>query len=499
MKRLWFICLFLCLMISEGWSQSWTVQFTSGRDQYQLQTQQINGVDYASISDVALIFRATKVWYGDVGKLILKLEGHKIRLTFDSPIVVIDEQSKVKLMHPIQMVAGDMFVPLEFIHTVIAEITDSSVKELRAERQLILGPKTITISGINFEVTSEKTTILLQITEPAPYSIDTAHSGRVILTINGGVVDAGRISTDTAHGLVSRVLAYQTKDLAQIAFEVSSEAKRFKAYDQEDPAMIILEITTLDDKPSPPPSLPTYRDNGTGQGFNQDDFGLIVIDAGHGGKDPGAVGANGTLEKEITLEIAKRLKDMIESRTNMAVMLTRYDDTFIKLRRRTEIANNAKADLFVSIHCNASHDRRARGTETYFLSRAKNDAAKATELRENKVIEFEVPEHGKPPADILELMLWDMVANEYHRESSLLAERVQDALSEKLNLRSRGGKQAGFYVLMGAAMPAILVEAAFISNPNEELKLKTPQFQKKIAEGIYDGIVEFISVYKQVH
>ena len=206
--------------------------------------------------------------------------------------------------------------------------------------------------------------------------------------------------------------------------------------------------------------------------------GVIVIDAGHGGKDPGAIGPSGIREKDITLPIAKYLRDELKL-LGFDAKLTRYSDVFIPLSKRTEIANNAHADLFISIHCNASPSRNARGSETYFLALAKTTEARAVEARENQVIEFEIPQDGPTPGNVLELILWDMAQNEFHKESSQLAEKVQIALNRNLGIKSRGLSQAGFHVLKGAFMPAILVETAFISNKKEEKLLASDSFQEE--------------------
>ncbi|RMH71187.1 MAG: hypothetical protein D6675_07200 [Gemmatimonadetes bacterium] len=487
-----------CLRLTPAESAEWRVQFADGRSDYPVQTVTINTVEYLALTDVALMYRASQRWYSDLGKMVLKLNRHTLRLTVDSPIVVIDQQSPVKMVYPVELRNGEVFVPVEFITDILADMTQTQLKWDKRTQTLKLAPTTTTISNLRFRVSRDRT-IVEVLTSPEPeFSLDASYNGRLILVIPNGILDAGKISTDTPHGLVQRVLAYQTSGQAQIAFEVSPDAARFQAQPLTNRKGIQVEILKATARPKPA-SRPASPDLTLGAS-DLPQFGKIVIDPGHGGKDPGAIGPNGTQEKDITLAIARRLKTIIESRSNLDVILTREDDTFIGLGERTKIANSAKADLFISIHCNASHSPHAQGTETYFLSAARNDAEKEAEMRENQVIEFEVPKNSQPPSDILEMMLWNMAANEFHKESQDLMETVQNALQQKLKLPSRfkeGGRQAGFYVLRGTTMPAILVEAAFITNPQEERLLNTPEFQEKIAAGIYEGVVEFISRYKQ--
>ncbi len=221
----------------------------------------------------------------------------------------------------------------------------------------------------------------------------------------------------------------------------------------------------------------------------------VVVDPGHGGKDPGAVGPTGLKEKEVNLEIGLRLKAILED-MGLLVVMTREDDTFIPLSERTALANREAADIFISIHCNAApYKKRARatmrGSETYFLSLAKTDEARATAAMENAAIQFEQPDANIKNMDEVQFILWDIIQNQYLTESADLAEYVQEALGSSLPFPSRGVNQAGFYVLNGAYMPAILVESAFISHREEEKLLKQSDIRRRIAQAVAKGLVNF--------
>ncbi|HJR53940.1 MAG TPA: N-acetylmuramoyl-L-alanine amidase, partial [Gemmatimonadota bacterium] len=189
----------------------------------------------------------------------------------------------------------------------------------------------------------------------------------------------------------------------------------------------------------------------------------IVLDAGHGGRDAGAIGRGGTHEKEVTLEVVRRLAERLSGVPGVRVVLTRDADEFVALGERTRIANHEKADLFVSIHANSAESRAAEGFETYFLSAAKTEDARRVARMENSAVKYENPSIDPASLGELNFILWDLAQNEYLRESSILAESVQEEIDRRLALRSRGVKQAGFFVLNGAFMPAILFEMAFIS------------------------------------
>jgi N-acetylmuramoyl-L-alanine amidase len=216
----------------------------------------------------------------------------------------------------------------------------------------------------------------------------------------------------------------------------------------------------------------------------------IVIDAGHGGKDAGAVGPHGTLEKEANLQIALALAKVLNNEGRFKVILTRTDDRFLTLQERSSIANKAKADLFISLHCNAGLKSDAHGFEVFFLSeKASDDDAAAVARRENAVVELEGIA-GKARHE-LEGLLWSLARNEHMNDSSAIAGHITLQVAQRLSMLNRGVKQAGFYVLRGTSMPAILVESAFITHPKEEGLLRSARFHQKLADALYAGLLDY--------
>ena len=222
------------------------------------------------------------------------------------------------------------------------------------------------------------------------------------------------------------------------------------------------------------------------------DHWIVVIDPGHGGKDPGAIGRRGTREKDITLAVARRLKRILEATGKVRVILTRDRDRFISLGERARIANRAHADLFVSLHCNKARSRSAKGAETYFLSAARTKWERAVANLENGALRFEGIQPPDTTGDLVAYVLSDMAQAQFLKESQQLALAVQTQLARALNLRDRGVKQAGFYVLTGAYMPAILVEMGFLSHRTEENLLRQGWYQEKLARAIARGILKFL-------
>ncbi|MGD8353700.1 MAG: N-acetylmuramoyl-L-alanine amidase [Pseudomonadota bacterium] len=216
---------------------------------------------------------------------------------------------------------------------------------------------------------------------------------------------------------------------------------------------------------------------------------VVVLDPGHGGRSIGAQGATGTREKDIALNVAEKLKTRLEEGLGIKVVLTRTADYYVGLKERTAIGNNNRADLFLSIHANATFRRDITGYETYYLNmKSTNDQARELAEAENKALGVKGGQNDKV---LLEAILWDMAQTAYINESSELAGVVQKRLVSELRGRDRGVHQAPLAVLMGARMPAALVEIGYISNPEQELRLNRDAHQNEIARALYLAIEEY--------
>lgn len=223
----------------------------------------------------------------------------------------------------------------------------------------------------------------------------------------------------------------------------------------------------------------------------------IVIDAGHGGHDKGAVGYGGVLEKDVNLAVSRRVGRMLEEQLGVNVVYTREDDRFITLRDRGKMANQAGAKLFVSIHSNAATNSTAHGTETYFLGTHKSEAARGVMERENSVVQLEANPDAYANMDKQALILQTLAQSAYLRSSEELAGHVEEAFQASLGRKSRGVKQAGFYVLWGASMPAILIELGFVTNPDEAALLSSTEGQDALAEAIFSAIRAYKLQYER--
>jgi len=435
--------------------------------------------EYVSAEALAKVFRGHLQWNDKLYKGKLTVSGHSVVLIPDNPFVLVD-RSFISIPVTPQFHTGKLMVSVLTVPAIFGKAIGKKVVWDPEARTLSIGRGAPNIKRTRFSSSSAETKVVLDLTMPLEYRLRSLPENKFEVFFEGGVLDSINISTKNAPGLVRSVDAEMTEHGARVVFCVGKRHVKAKALLLKGPDRLMITFTPA-------------RKEVT---VEKQALEVIVVDPGHGGRDPGAVGRTGLYEKTVTLDIAKRVAELLRSKLRVKVILTRTEDEFVSLADRAKVANENKADLFVSIHCNASVKRESGGTETYFLSVAKTDWARAVEARENAVIEFELPEAAGDTAS-LDYILWDMAQNEFLNESSELAELVQKELTSRFTIEDRGLNQAGFYVLKGCYMPAILVELAFISNKKEEELLKKDSFRKKAAQGIYEGIRSFKKAYER--
>ncbi|MFC1851560.1 N-acetylmuramoyl-L-alanine amidase [candidate division CSSED10-310 bacterium] len=224
----------------------------------------------------------------------------------------------------------------------------------------------------------------------------------------------------------------------------------------------------------------------------------ITIDPGHGGKDSGAIGPDGLLEKDVVLQISFLLKEQLQKKYGIDAFLTREGDTFYSLQERTSIANNNHSDIFLSIHMNSGRGKKTQGFEVYYLNRQPSDEqAMETATLENYGVNVKARSNDTAGDDVNSI-LWDLIQNKYLEESSILAEKILNAHELAFERLSRGVKQAPFYILVGAEMPAVLIEVDFISNPTQEKQMMNDEYLTKIVTALAQGIIDFKKHYEKI-
>ena len=369
------------------------------------------------------------------------------------------------------------------------------------------GDNLSTVNGIRSWSSPEYTRIVIDVDGGVVYKQERLKNpDRLFIDIHNSKISSEiKEPISINDGLLKSVRAGQNqKDVVRVVLELDSISS-YSIINLNNPFRIVIDVDgslntknsknhedkdkAEDQQASAHPPLPTPAEKTEPVYISK-----IVIDPGHGGKDSGAIGKRGLMEKTVVLDIAKRLKALIEKKTNYEVILTRETDIFIPLEERTVIANIKKADLFISIHANASRKRNAMGIETYFQGIPKTDEARETAARENM---SDIDDRYSDDDNILEFILADMKNTHKINESSQLAGVIQDSLikgvsSRYEDIRNLGVKQAMFYVLHKAKMPSILIETSFISNPEEEKRFRDYKYREQIANSIYSGIKTYV-------
>ena len=270
-----------------------------------------------------------------------------------------------------------------------------------------------------------------------------------------------------------------------VVFETGPGYRSYESFQLKNPARVVLDLAG---------DRPTRSVGARARSAAVPPKFVIVVDPGHGGVEVGARGPSGLEEKDVTLDLARRLKDVLQQEPGVGVVLTRDEDQVVPLDERTAIANHNRADLFLSIHLNSARGRKAVGSETYYVSAdSTDDESRTVAALENRAYGDSTDQPGRDAMiePGLELVLWDLAQTQFLAQSSRLAESVQTELNALAGIRSRGVRQAPFRVLMGATMPAILVEAGFISNPDEESRFRSDDYKGKVVEAIARAIRQF--------
>jgi N-acetylmuramoyl-L-alanine amidase len=437
-----------------------------------LPTVMHEGRPYVELDRVAASMRTRLDATPSSIRAYLRVPGHVVAFTRNLAQVIVDGQAVV-LDAPVRVKAGTWLVPETFVSRVLPRVAQAGPPAAlpKTAVQTAAGA----LEELRFRSYPSFTRVVLETSQPVTYRLEQsgAREARVRVV---GVRGEPRIE-EIRDGLVAEVRAERAgRDLLlRIAFE--SQPGEVKALALLDPYRLVLDFLRPPDE--------TSRER-----VQAAPLRTIVLDAGHGGQDLGAVGPSGLTEKDLVLDITRRVAKLVEEQLKIKVLLTRDDDNFVTLRDRTTMANRARADLFVSIHANA-HRHAVSGVETYFLSsEATDNAARQVAALENSVIELEAPAPRARP-DFVKAILWDLAQSEFQVESSRLAEIVQDSMTQTLRIPNRGVKQAGFYVLGGAAMPAVLVEVGFVTHPQEERRLRDHRYRDEIARAIFAGLVEY--------
>ena len=438
---------------------------------------------YISAKDLSQSLSSKLYENAERKKLVLYITGKKVKISGNTSFIMIDDQpyqmSQITRVEP-----HDLYVPAEDFLNILKSTVLPGINFDRKKEFLDIDVIRFNITGISIDVKSNGTIIRLNTRKPFSernISSFINRHGWYYLTVAGAMVDTTSINNGLARGVIRRIESDQIGETAQVAFKLGSKVISHEWYQSLDPNEIVITLRT------PLGKIEERIENVK----EKQRLDTVVLDAGHGGKDPGSRGKYGTKEKDVVLDITKRIGRLLEKNTRIKVIYTRDEDVFVPLIKRTKIANDADGKVFVSIHANSNNNRKVQGYETYLYSLAKSDDAIEVASRENSVIQFEEKTGQYKDLSGEKLILATMAQSMFLKESEDLAAIIQMELDKKLTTPNRGVKQAGFYVLYGASMPNVLVEIGFISNPAEEKKMKQGEYRQMIAEAVYEGIKHF--------
>lgn len=381
------------------------------------------------------------------------------------------------------VIEGRAYVPWQFFQALARQTLELDLSWNAATRTFTTAPLqrqsvSATVSVVQIE---DLTKVVLELSAPAEYTIARQPNGFTFRFKNPIRAPFTERPFENPH--VRRV----TFSGSDVHVELTGSNVVGDPYRLDNPFRIVLDLRTGTGALQPSGSQTPTREQQRPRGIR-----TIVLDPGHGGKEIGAIGPGGLVEKDATLAICQLLSPMLAKRLGARVILTRDDDAVVALEQRTTLANQYNADLFLSVHVNASLTRTARGSETYFLSlEASDELARKAAEHENAAATSAAADRSD-----LRLILWDLAQQDYLRESSRLAELIQGRMSVATGVENRGVKQAPFKVLVGATMPAALVEVGFISNPDEEAKLRDPKFLESIAAAIAGALEQYKNEYE---
>ena len=471
-----------------------------------------HGILYASLTDLAQVLRLRTYVNTATSKLEIKQPPYRIKVTGGSPYVVVTDragrQTVYQLSHDVLLAAGSFFVPLMEFSPLIEPLLTTPATFDAAGRVLRIGGRTIVrgpeITTLILEKKSNGQLIRIPSSKPLPdYESWLRPDGWLYLTIADARADTSAINALSPSGIVKKIVAIQSPTAVQLTFRLSGTVETAEILRDKNSNDLLISIHTSSGKAA--------LGGAEGQRTVQDDLenrrnrwklDVIVIDAGHGGHDPGTIGVGGVKEKDVALAIALKLGRMIEANLkDVKVVYTRKNDTFVELYRRGQIANEADGKLFVSIHANALKRKpsKTQGFEVYLLRPGRTEEAIAIAEQENKVIELEEGYENRYEELTEENFILVAMAQSAHmRASEQFADLTQQELEKHTGLENRGVKQAGFYVLVGAAMPNVLIEAGYLSNRSDERFLKSSRGQEKIANAVYRAIKRYKEEYEKL-
>jgi N-acetylmuramoyl-L-alanine amidase len=452
----------------------------------------VNNQEYVAVDDLNTAFGTTAREDRAAGGLIITARGQSIVLTADQNVVSVAGRL-VSLPAPVLRRDNRWLVPVDFLPRALSPALNTRIDYRRGVRLLIVGDLRVPRVVARVDAGTTNVAVTFDATPNTDAKVS-AQPGRLIVQYDADALELS-IPLLPQQNFVTAIAAGDTPSTVVLTLGpryathrvVTTQADAGSGRITIDLLPATTEATPAIPVPTPPPSpapdtrllIPTQ---GPSTGLR-----TVVIDPGHGGDELGTQGAKGTLEKEITLAVARRLRTLIESRLGLKVFLTRENDRTMSLDERSAFANNHHADVFLSIHANSAVRPALRGAEVYYLTVERADEEARKRAGESGAT---LPALGGGNRTI-DLILWETAQARYLEQSASLATYIEQSLAARVEMSPRAVQQAPFRVLVGANMPAVLVETGYLSNPDEEKLLTSAAHQDKVALAVFDAITAF--------
>ncbi len=450
----------------------------------------IDRVDYLSATDLFSGAGAKIDWNEGHTKLQIVLDRRKLSFEVGQSLCKV-EGNEYNLTHAPVLRGEEMFLPAQQAVFLLSDVLERVLVYDDGEGSITAVKEGFNVSGVSFQTKVNGDLLEIMLTKRLDYEVFVSEGNWVNVMIQGGRVDVPHLTRRNPYDKIINIRAFQFDNSAQVSVQLRENVAEFHANYASDPQRIQISVENSE-------FVSQAEDSATLQRHDEyNPIDVIVIDPGHGGDREGAVGRNGLKEKDVVLDIALRLEELLAASKRFTPVLTRREDKNVSLEERAQLANVARGDLFVSIHANSSEQKGAAGSQTFFLSPAKNDEARITAMLENEDFRVADPNDSDRNKKDLDFIIMDVLQTEYLHQSQQLAERIQQELTDNLNVKSRGIDQADFIVLNKVQMPSALVEVAFISNKVEGRLLAQEDFRQAAADAIYSAIVKFADRYEK--
>ncbi len=466
-------------------SAPYTVLSKEGRRPLAART--IGGQEMFALDDLAKLFEITYREDPVAGGLTVTVRGQTIVLSSGQGLASVGGRV-ISLPAPPAKEGRAWYVPVDFVSRALAPLLGTPLELRKPSRLIIVGGFRMPRVAGRVEPLGSLARLTLDIAPATPHTV--SHEGsRLVVKFEADALDA-TLPPSAAPDFIQAVRPGDTP--AMIAIDLGPRFGSYRATDvpaDRGAGRLVIDVVAPAADPQqpqppqpPPPDAPPLLDLAPAGGVR-----TVVIDPGHGGAEQGSKGASGALEKDVTLAVARRLKASLESRLGVRAILTRDADETVGLEQRAAVANNNKADVFVSLHANAALRPLATGAEIFYLSLEEyGDRAQAVAKGASETL----PVVGGGVRDI-EIIPWEMAQARYIGQSAALAQAVESAFRNRVPLSARGVQQAPLRVLVGANMPAVLVEMGFLTNPAQEQQLTSGAYQDTIVQALVDAIVQF--------